>query len=63
VERTIVQGDMLAAHCRVTGSHLGVEFWGICIARIHDGKVTEAWNSLDFLGLYQQIGLVPPMPE
>src|SRR5262245_39611436 len=42
--RTICEGDMVTAHCRVTGSHQGyqlglpatgksVEFWGMCIAR------------------------------
>jgi predicted ester cyclase len=70
VVRTIVEGDMVAAHCHVTGRHTGdafgaaatgshVDFWGITIARVLDGRVVEGWNSFDFLTMYQQIGWVP----
>jgi predicted ester cyclase len=36
-----------------------VVFSGIVIARIADGKIAEAWNSLDQLGLLRQIGGFP----
>src|SRR5919106_4832007 len=73
IERTIAQGDMVSAHCRVTGRYAGqgggraatgkaVEFWGICTVRVSDGKIVEAWNAFDFLGLYQQLGLLPASP-
>ena len=71
VERTITEGDLVAAHCRVTGRRAAdargapgtaVEFWGMCIARVRDGKIVEAWNSFDFLALYQQLGLMPSAP-
>jgi hypothetical protein len=29
------------------------------MARIADGKIAEAWNSLDQLGLLRQIGALP----
>jgi len=69
VERTIVQRDMVAAHCHVIARHVGatlggpptdrpVEFWGVTIARVVDGKLVEGWNCFDFLALYQQIGWV-----
>ena len=32
---------------------------GISIVRIADGKVVEAWNASDDLGLMQQLGVVP----
>jgi predicted ester cyclase len=75
VVRTIVQGDTVAAHCHVTARHSGagfggepthqpVDFWGITIARVEDGKIVEGWNCFDMLAMYQQIGWVddPPMP-
>jgi predicted ester cyclase len=75
VEKTVVQGDQCAAVCRVAGRHVGdalgghatnkeVNFTGITIGRIANGKLVEGWNVFDFLGMYQQIGWVktPPTP-
>ena len=70
VERTVVEGDTCAAVCRVVGKHTGpafggpptnrdVEFQGMTIARMKDGKIIEGWNSFDFLTMYQQLGWVP----
>lgn len=39
------------------------EIPGIVINRIEDGKIAEGWVLADFLGLLQQIGVVPPMHE
>jgi predicted ester cyclase len=72
IVRTVSEGDMVAAHCRVTGTHHGeglkvvptkapIDFWGICILRVRDGQIHEAWNSFDFLSLYQQIGVLPDL--
>lgn len=69
VERTLTQGDTVAAHCRVIARHVGdalggpatgkpVEFWGITIARVENGKLVEGWNVFDFLAMYQQLGWV-----
>ena len=69
VERTIVQGDYCAAHCRVSGRHVGhalggsptgrpVAFEGMTIIRVRDGRIVEGWNAFDFLGMYQQMGWV-----
>jgi steroid delta-isomerase-like uncharacterized protein len=66
---TICEGDKVAARCVVTGTHKGdslgckacgkaVEFAGITIVRIKDGKIIEGWNHYDFLSLRQQIGLL-----
>ena len=32
------------------------------IVRVENGRIVEGWNSFDFLGLYQQIGLLPQLP-
>ena len=41
-----------------------VEFSGIVISKIDDGKITDEWAYFDVLRMYQQLGftLVPPMP-
>jgi hypothetical protein len=30
---------------------------------IRDGQIQEAWNCFDFLSLYQQVGMLPPLPK
>jgi len=68
VEDLIAEGDKVAVRCSVrgkhTGDHLGVtasnapvEFTGIGIARVKEGKIVEAWNNFDFLKMNKQIGV------
>ena len=67
VEDTVAEGDKVAARCTVRGRHRGdslgfkatdspVEFDGICIVRIRNGKIVEAWNNFDFMSMFQQLG-------
>ncbi|HVG30139.1 MAG TPA: ester cyclase [Pyrinomonadaceae bacterium] len=67
VEDTVAEGDKIAARCRVRATHRGhalgyaatqlpTEFEGICIARIRDGKIVEAWNHFDFMSMHRQLG-------
>jgi predicted ester cyclase len=67
VEDTLVDGDKIAVRCKVTGSHDGhgigvsptnqpVEFTGMVIVRVEDGKIVEAWNEFNFMAMYQQLG-------
>jgi steroid delta-isomerase-like uncharacterized protein len=73
VERTITEGEFVVAHCRVTGTHQGdtlgfpptgrhIDFQGVTIVRTVDGQFREGWNFFDFLTMYQQLGVTPPMP-
>ena len=41
-----------------------VEFDGVVMALVRDGRIVEGWNCFDFLSMYQQIGWVktPPTP-
>ena len=54
----------------ITGTHLAqfrktpptgkpVEFTGVFIDRVVDGKIVEMWHRPDFLRLLMQIGAVP----
>jgi steroid delta-isomerase-like uncharacterized protein len=67
VEDTIAERDLAVARCSVRGTHRGdslgfkatqapVEFTGISIVRVKDGKFAEAWNNFDFMTMNQQIG-------
>ena len=69
VERTVVQGNICAAFCRVKGRHVGralggtptgkpVEITGVTIIRVEGDKIVEGWNVFDFLTMYQQMGWV-----
>jgi predicted ester cyclase len=69
VEETVTEGDRIVARCTARGTHSGegiglsptnkpVEFTGLCLVRVKDGKIVESWNSFDFLTLFQQIGAV-----
>jgi predicted ester cyclase len=33
-----------------------VDITGIAIVRVRDGKIVEAWNNFDFMGMFQQLG-------
>lgn len=70
VESTIAEEDKVVARCSVRGTHLGhglgipptgrkIHVTGVRIATFQDGKVVEAWNNFDYLGVFKQIGLLP----
>lgn len=69
VQETVAEGDKVVARCVVRGRHEGntlniaathspVEFTGVAIVRIQDGKIVEAWNNFDFMTLYRQLGAI-----
>ena len=69
IEDMIAEGDKVAARCSVRGRHEGdflgraatqspIEFTGIAIVRIANGKIVEAWNNFDFMTLHKQVGLL-----
>jgi len=70
VESAVEEGDMVAARCRVTGTHEG-EFLGvppshnridiewIDMVRVEGDKCAEHWGVSDNLAMMQQIGAVP----
>jgi len=68
IEDTVTQGDKCVVRLTFRGTHTGkgglglapsarqVAISGMIMLRIVDGKIHEAWNSWDQLGLLQQIG-------
>ena len=71
IEDEIGQGDKLAAHWTVRGTHEGtfygnlptgrtVEVPGFNFARIAAGQIVENWVFMDQMGMLQQLGIVPP---
>ena len=67
VEDMVAEGDKVAARCSVRGKHEGdfmgraatqspVEFTGMTILRIDNGKIVEAWNNFDFMTMNRQLG-------
>ena len=69
IEDQIAEGDKVVTRWTATGTHQGElmgapatgktsTISGIGIDRFEDGKIVEAWNSWDTLGMFQQLGLV-----
>lgn len=72
VEDLIAEGDQVVARLTQSGTHHGiflglpptgkrVQVTGIEIFRFAGGKIVEHWNSYDDLGLFQHLGVLPPM--
>ena len=69
----IAEGDMVVERWTVTMHHTGAPFFignlpasgtqvevsGINTYRIADGKIVETWADMDFLGVLQQVGVIP----
>lgn len=61
IDDVISQDDIESARTTVSAVHTEtgkrVTFAGMCMVRVADGKIAEAWNNYDFLNLYEQLGL------
>ena len=74
IQDMVVEGSRAAVRWTSQGTHRGpfagiaptgrpVSNEGIAIYRIEDGKIAEAWSQVDRLGVLQQIGALPPIPQ
>ncbi len=74
IEEMIAEGDKVAVRWTFTGTHKGelmgipptgvqVAMTGISIGRFAGGKFVEGWDYADALGMFQQLGAVPPLGE
>jgi len=68
IQELIAEGDKVVARVLMTGTHTGdfygipatgksVEFTGVFIVRIADGKIVEHWGEEDSYGLLLQLGM------
>ncbi|WP_342085074.1 ester cyclase [Dyadobacter sp. OTU695] len=60
VEDVVSQDDMEAARTVITATHVAtnkiVVVPGICMIKVDNGKIAQAWNSYDFLSMHEQLG-------
>ena len=74
VEQMLAEGDRVMTRCTMTGTHAGawqgvaptgrrVSVRMVIVQRIADGRIAEDWVLVEALGLFQQLGLVPPREE
>jgi steroid delta-isomerase-like uncharacterized protein len=70
IDELIAEGDKVVARITMTGTHTGdfwgfpatgnkVNFTGIYIVRIENGKIVEHWGEEDGVSLMQQLGVLP----
>jgi predicted ester cyclase len=70
IEDIIAEGDKVVAYWRSRATHQGnymgiaptgnrIEFTGISVYRIEEGKIAREWTVEDQFGLMQQIGAIP----
>jgi len=69
IEDMLAEGEKVAARIKMIGTNTGefmgipatgkhVEFTGIYIARISNGKIVEHWGEEDSVSLLQQLGVL-----
>ena len=72
IEGEIAEGDTVAAHWTATGTHKGEIFGipptgkqfthaGMTFYRLANARIVETWFLADYLGLMQQLGVVPAL--
>lgn len=73
IDALLTDGDYVTKRFTVRGTHRGefngipptgkqIECQGIDVLRISGGKIEEIWMSFDYLGVLQQLGVLP-QPE
>jgi steroid delta-isomerase-like uncharacterized protein len=71
IEDEISEGDKVAAHWTMRGTHKGpllgnrptsrpIVVLGMIFAHTENGQIAEGWALLDQMSLLQQLGIVPP---
>ena len=74
ISRIILEGDAQAYSWSFQGTHTGrspsipvpptgrkVTMMGCSVSRRAEGQIIEEWNYIDWLGLFRQVGVIPPM--
>jgi predicted ester cyclase len=74
LEEIVVEGEMHATRWTFRGMHTGrspsmpvpptgreVTMSGCSVSRSAEGRITEEWSHADWLSLFRQLGVIPPM--
>jgi predicted ester cyclase len=70
VRQSVVEGDRVASHCTMTGTHseswMGLPATGrpvhlemMVIHKVRGGRIIEDWVLVESYGLFHQLGLIP----
>lgn len=63
IDKSIESGDWISVICSVAAKNAKtgapISATGSAMIRIADGKIVEAYNHWDFMGIYEQAGLLP----
>jgi predicted ester cyclase len=62
IDQQFTEGEFVATRYTVRGQHVtdhNVEFTGLAISRLRDGKIAEEWEIVDVMTLLAQIGQLP----
>jgi predicted ester cyclase len=59
VDQQVAEGDLVATHWTLHGTNRGreVEFSGITISRLEDGRIVEDWGYSDTFEIVKQLGI------
>ena len=65
IDQMISGGDKVVVVTTTTGTRNGrqISWTSVGIDRFEGGRIAETWLLWDRLGMYQQLGVVPPTPE
>jgi predicted SnoaL-like aldol condensation-catalyzing enzyme len=68
IEVVVNGGDLLAVRWRAQGTHAATgrrvtDYTGVNIFRVANDQIVEIWDTRDDLGLFAQLGLIPPPTE
>jgi steroid delta-isomerase-like uncharacterized protein len=74
IEDLVAEGDKVACRVTISGTHTGamgdiaptgkrITATSIIINCLKDAKIVESWESFDYLGVFQQLGVIPPLGE
>jgi predicted SnoaL-like aldol condensation-catalyzing enzyme len=74
IDQLIAEDDKVVLVYTAGGTHMGrigdmgptgkeIRFSGIRVFRIVEGRIVEYWNLWDWKGLWQQLGMIPQLPN
>lgn len=66
IDDTVAEGDKVSVRCTMRGTHKNgkvITSTSFIIYRLVGGRIAELWVLHDRFGIYQQLGVLPPIQE